>query len=140
MIPVTSDFPSPGSGSVITPNGGMDPIISKLLTVSRPQDLSVILNDNDDTAATPGPATIWYVLAVLVPVIAFRRKLRPFLRCWLLGFRSAGFAEGARGRTKGHAKRKSSVDYPSALRSHSHSTDTRSALPIRQRTSAMQKK
>jgi hypothetical protein len=140
MIPVTSDFLSPGPGFVITPNGGMDPITNGLLTVSGPQDLSVILDDNGDTAATPGPATIWYVLAVLVPVMAFRRKLGTLLRCWLLGLSNAGFEEGARGRTKGHAKKNSGVEYPSALRPHSHSTDARSARRIRRRASTIRKK
>lgn len=78
-IRVFSDGPRP-VGIPINTNGTQVTVTNGIQISGVLQDLNVTFNDNGDIATTPEPATLWFLLAVLVPVMAFRRKLRTLLR------------------------------------------------------------
>jgi hypothetical protein len=66
----------PPVGMPIYTNGTPVTVTNGIVISGVQQDLNVTFNDNGDIATTPEPATLWFVLAALVPVAAFRRKFR----------------------------------------------------------------
>ena len=79
-IIITSDVPFvstglPTNGTPITDTEAL--LIQIAPNVTLLDDLQVTFNDNSNV---PEPATLWFLLVALVPVMAFRRKLRTLLR------------------------------------------------------------